>query len=418
MANIALVTADNYNGGASRATRRIAKGLTEISLKNTLNFELVCNGLPEVGYIQKKPFYNWYTDYLYKNNKIQKVSKILLNKIWQKVNVTNQKEGYLFFREGNSINYKKTFDKYDLIHIFWGQTFINSKKIANMNKPTVVTLHDMWFLTGGFAYSENPFKDKSKYLSWLGKKNFDNQLFHKIRLLNKSTTKIVVTSDWMANKVIELGFKENKMTKISNYIPKNFRYLDDKKKCRELLNWSSESNSKKIIYFSGSLFDPRKGFQYLLQSIMRLKDEVKSKIAIQILGYNSSKIEALEEAEVEYNCLGIFSDELSQVIAYNAADLLFCTSSFDNSPNVIAEAHMCGLPCVAFKNTGGAEMIDDGFSGFIAPKREFTKLDKYIKGIVERKINFDNAKISEWAKEKYSIEKTCQKYLDLYKTLL
>ena len=418
MANIALVTADNYNGGAARATRRIAKGLTLIGLKNSFNFELVCNGLPEIGYIQKNPFYSWYADYLYKNTKIQSVLKILFNKIWQKVNVTNEKEGYLFFRAGNSINYKKTFDKYDLIHIFWGQTFINPQKIASLNKPTVITMHDMWFINGGFAYSDDFHKDKMKYLNWIGKKNFDYQELHKIRLLNKSNTKIVVTSDWMANKVIEACFNENKMTKISNYIPRNFKYLDDKHNCRELLNWSKESISKKIIYFSGSLVDPRKGFQYLIQSIKRLKDEVRSNIAIQILGYNSSKIEALEEAEVEYNCLGIFSDELSQVIAYNAADILFCPSSFDNSPNVIAEAHMCGLPCVAFKNTGSAEMIDDGFSGLTAPKKELTKLDEYIKGIVQNNINFDNLKISEWAKEKYSVEKTCQKYIDLYKSLL
>ena len=70
MANIGLVTADNFNGGAARATRRIAKGLTAISLRNSFNFELVCNGLPEVGYIQKSPYYKWYTDFFYRNSKM------------------------------------------------------------------------------------------------------------------------------------------------------------------------------------------------------------------------------------------------------------------------------------------------------------------------------------------------------------
>ena len=322
------------------------------------------------------------------------------------------------YRLGHSIDYKKTFKNSDLIHIFWGQTFIDPSKIMRLDKPIIVTLHDMWFITGGFAYTDNPEHDKSTYLNWIGRRNYENQLAKKIKLLNNKNTKIVVTSNWMANKVLEAGFKEDKITKILNYIPSNFKFLNDREKCKGLLGWSEDSKFKKIIYFSGSLTDPRKGFNYLLESIKKLNDDIKSKLAVQILGHNSKKIELLENLNIEYHCLGIFSDELSQIIAYNSSDILICPSNFDNTPNVIAEAQMCGLPCVALEGTGAAEMIDVGSSGYIASKNNVQDLTKLISDFALDKIQFDSSKISALAMKKYCIDNTCNKYLKLYNSIL
>lgn len=415
---ISIVSADNKNGGASRATKRIVKGLTQSSIQNKIFYEFICNGEPEIGYFQRKPIYKWYVNYLYKNCKIRPIAKTIINKLWQKLNLIELKKGYLFYRLGNSINYKKTFKNSDLIHIFWGQTFIDPVKIMSLNKPTIITLHDMWFITGGFAYTDNPENDKRTYLTWIGRKNYENQLAKKIKLLNCINTQIVVTSNWMANKVLEAGFKENKITKILNYIPRNFKFLNEREKCKELLGWSINAKSKKIIYFSGSLTDPRKGFNYLLELIKKLSDDTKSKIAVQILGHKFDKIQALDNLNIEYNCLGIFSDELSQIIAYNSSDILICPSNIDNSPNVIAEALMCGLPCVALEGTGASEMIEIGLSGFVTSKNNIHDLANFISDFAIDKFQFDNLQISESARKKYSIDNTCNKYLELYKSIL
>ena len=94
-----------------------------------------------------------------------------------------------------------------------------------------------------------------------------------------------------------------------------------------------------------------------MKSLEDLDDRFKSLFAIQVLGNNKNKISKLDELGINYHCLGYFSDEVSQVIAYNAADALICPSNFDNSPNVIAEAQMCGLPVITLNGSGCSEMI-------------------------------------------------------------
>ena len=424
--NIAIVSANNDNGGAARATRRIAKGLTEISENSNLKFQFICNGNSEIGYSQKSPTYKWYVKFFYNNYQthyhtdyqVQKVFNGIINKIWKRAQSKNFKDNYPFFRIGNSLNYKKTFKDVDLIHIFWGQTFINPYEIAKLNKPTVITLHDMWFITGGFTYTNNQELDKQKYLNLLGKANFNNQLLMKMKVLKKKNTKIVVTSNWMAEKVKQAGIHEERISKIINHIPNNFSYLNSEKLCRGLLGWDPSCKSKKIIYFSGSIKDKRKGFIYFVESIARLNDEIKSQIAIQILGVENKKIDLLEKMNISYLSLGVFSDELSQVIAYNAADILICPSKVDNTPNVIAEAQMCGLPCIGLKETGSSEMIEDGLSGLIYTKNKPEDLASLISNFVLEKIQFNKTVIASWATNNYGIDNTCKKYLELYASLL
>ena len=71
----------------------------------------------------------------------------------------------------------------------------------------------MWFITGGFTYTNNQELDKQKYLNLLGKVNFNNQLLMKMKLLKKKNTKIVVTSNWMAEKVKQAGIDKKRISK-------------------------------------------------------------------------------------------------------------------------------------------------------------------------------------------------------------
>ncbi len=413
MKKVALITADNGNGGAARATRRIAKGLTKLA-GDLFSIELICNGISENGYFQRKPIYHWYTKLIYKNAISSKIFKAIIYRLWKKINLRQKKDSMLFFRIGNSINNRKTFDNYDILHVFWGQNFINPGAIADLNKNVIVTLHDMWFLTGGCAFSNEPKDYKEKYLNIFGKRNFDNQYQLKKKLLFSSKTKIIVTSNWMKKKCIDFGIEKNKITKIFNYIPNYYKFLDMKYESMKLINWSDKVFSKKIIYFVGNINDFRKGFDFLVAAINLLTSDIKSKIAIQILGSTQSQITKLDNLNINYLSLGIFHDEISQIIAYNAADLLICPSTLDNSPNVIAEAQMCGLPTFVRSGTGASEMIEEGLSGKIFSHNRVEDLKAQISDFVLGKLKFNSFIISEKARITYSLENTCKKYIDLY----
>ena len=418
MIKIALVNADNGNGGASRATRRLAKGITSIGEKSNFEVTFICEGKPEVGYKLKKPIYKWFIKYLYKYDFLIYLLKKLLNKIWHICNIKRGFEKVYFFREGYSLDNFKTFKEYDLIHIFWGQKFISTSAISDLNIPVIVTLHDMWFITGGFVYTKNPEKDKKNLLTCIGKKNYENQFNSKKNLFKQNNTSLVVTSDWMANKVKESNIYNKEIKKIDNFIPSNYKYLNLKFECRELLGWDKKLINKKIIYFSGSTTYKRKGFDFLLKSLEGLDPQIKSLFAIQILGNKENKIPKLEKFGISYYCLGYFSDEVSQVIAYNAADILICPSNFDNSPNIIAESQMCGLPVITLNGSGSSEMIQDKLTGIIASHEDHIDLQMKIKDFLLENIQFNNLYIEDWANKKFGIEKTCKKYIDFYKSLI
>tara|TARA_B100000886_G_scaffold337887_1_gene299588 strand:+ start:2086 stop:3345 length:1260 start_codon:yes stop_codon:yes gene_type:complete len=413
MKKIALITADNGNGGAARATRRIAKGLTKVS-EDLFSIELICNGNKEYGYLQRKPIYKWYTKLIYKNAISSKIFKAIIYKLWKKLNLKQKKDSMLFFRIGNSINNKNTFGKYEILHIFWGQNFINPAAIAALNKNVILTLHDMWFLTGGCAFNFDSEDYKEKFLNIFGKRNFDNQYKLKKKLLFSSKTQIIVTSDWMKKKCIDYGIEEYKIKKIFNYIPSHYMFLDMKYESMQLINWTNEVFSKKIIYFVGNINDFRKGFDFLVSALDLLPSDIKSRIAIQILGSNQTKITKLDNLNIDYLSIGIFNDEISQIIAYNAADLLICPSSLDNSPNVIAEAQMCGLPIFVRSGTGASEMIEEGLSGKTFSSNRVEDLKTQISDFVLGKLKYNSFEISKKASITYGIENTCKKYIDLY----
>ena len=46
---------------------------------------------------------------------------------------------------------------------------------------------------------------------------------------------------------------------------------------------------------------------------------------------------------------------------------------------------MCGLPAIAFSNTGAAEMIESGISGNVIQKNNIKDLSKYLEKWVFRK---------------------------------
>ena len=106
------------------------------------------------------------------------------------------------------------------------------------------------------------------------------------------------------------------------------------------------------------------------------------------------------------------------MIAYNSADILICPSKVDNTPNVIAEAQMCGLPCIGLKETGSSEMIQDGLSGLIYTKNKPEDLASLISNFALEKIQFSKTAIASWATDNYGIDNTCKKYLELYSSLL
>ena len=109
---------------------------------------------------------------------------------------------------------------------------------------------------------------------------------------------------------------------------------------------------------------------------------------------------------------GPIHDEKEMAALYASADLLACPSREDNQPNVITEALCCGLPVVAFRNSGVMEMIHEK-NGLFAEAENGEALAAAIRNGLTTS-DFNSETIAADAKKTYSDSTMAEKYIGVY----
>jgi glycosyltransferase involved in cell wall biosynthesis len=102
--------------------------------------------------------------------------------------------------------------------------------------------------------------------------------------------------------------------------------------------------------------------------------------------------------------------ELMQV-----SSLLLLTSSFEGTPNVVMEAQALGVPVVATKVGGVADIVVDGETGFLADKDDEAGLaDRCVRILLDKtiRVRMGMAAKSRMAKL-FSVETMVKQYLEL-----
>ncbi len=157
----------------------------------------------------------------------------------------------------------------------------------------------------------------------------------------------------------------------------------------------------------------QKGYDLLFESMQHLD----ARYHITILGEGSLH-ETLQEwigrADLHERIrLAGFSD--NPYVWMQNADLLLLPSRYEGLPNVVLEAHVLGLPVVAFESPGGTgEIIENGFNGFLVEPfdtRAFAQT-------VEKAMNhpFDKKAIIQRTQARYDVPKVVQHYERLLDT--
>lgn len=156
----------------------------------------------------------------------------------------------------------------------------------------------------------------------------------------------------------------------------------------------------------------------IVRAISSMSPEERSLFKLQILGTSPyQRIRELDLLGVTYKCLGFFTDQLSQALAYNAADMLICPSIHDNSPNIVAESAMCGLPTICFERTGAAEMVQHLTTGVVVPHSADLLATAMLESI-HSKYYFKPEYIALYGSSQYGYSATTAKYISLYDRIL
>lgn len=333
---IAFVSYSDSNGGAAKACHQI------FDLLNRKNKSLLI--VREKTFKDKKII-------LFGNKYLNKFRNIIMHYL---AKLLGLKDFSFNLLPSNMAGYLNSLDV-DIVNLHWinGET-ISINDIEKINKTLVITLHDMWFFSGGYHYvDENEyFKKKKSYI--------DEIIYYKKnKILNRKKIYFISPSKWVNNCLKKNILLKNKKSVVIPYPTEStFRPLDINN-CRN--KYKFKKDEILCIFSAASLLThQRKGFDLLLESL-KLVNNLKLKIIV----ISKSKFISHYKQEMFYY-FNYDSNSKTYNELLNCANFFVIPSRQDNLPNVALEALSCGKPIVSFNIGGLSELVEHKKNGYLA----------------------------------------------------
>ena len=260
----------------------------------------------------------------------------------------------------------------DILHLHWvnkGFLSLHSlEQLAKTGKPIFWTLHDMWTFTGGCHYANEcrNYQNQCGQCTAFLKQPAENDLSHQIwlkkrKIFAKMNLHIVTCSEWLGAAARSASLlRDILVTAIPNPIDTN--------KYTPATNKTPRTDGKKTILFQAmNVNDERKGFKYLLEALVILRQKHPNIASqVRLLVFGKSKPETFAGIDIPVETLGLLHSEEAIIAAYQQADVFVIPSLEENLPNTIMESLACGVPVVAFGSGGIPEMVKTGYNGYLA----------------------------------------------------
>jgi glycosyltransferase involved in cell wall biosynthesis len=391
----------------ARSAQRLQQAFVKANVHSSIvSLQPGAANISNVKYLGKKQRYTSRID--------AKIQSYLLKK--------NHKEFGLFSYPvlGSDISQLAEIQEADVIYIHWAlYGFLNYnslEKIAKLNKPVIIVMHDMWNITGGCHYSFTC----DKYKTGCGNcqmipGNKENDLSlkgvkKKMKLYDKYNNFYFVSpSMWLYNCAKEaLLTKSNPIFYIPNVLDNTLFKPFDKATAKQILNIGI---TETVIAFGAvSVNSPYKGWPYLQKALELLKqDENYKDIMVLIFGSVYNK-EIAASIPFKTKFMGFLADEYSTMLVYNAADVFIVPSLADNQPTTVQESLSCGTPVVGFNTGGIPDMIQHKENGYLAKYKDAADVCNGVKYCLEQKLK-------GYMLPGFYPEVTIQKHLDLFKQI-
>jgi glycosyltransferase involved in cell wall biosynthesis len=245
-------------------------------------------------------------------------------------------------------------NEYDLINIHATYNFLNSfdlKRISDLRKPIVITLHDQRMFTGGCHYSGTcrQFTNKCQDCN-LVRPLFRNLVSHAHKKQRINTEGIesltfVSPSVWLAKQLQESSLGRGRsVVVINNPIPEKYFQAEIPSRVRK---------SKRVGFISANLNNPYKGLEFLVKA---LDEKTVERANIESLNLIGSGAVPPHSANLRIIQKIVQNDE-AMIEILQQLDLLIVPSHQDNSPSVIGEALSLGVPVIGSRVGGIPEIL-------------------------------------------------------------
>jgi glycosyltransferase involved in cell wall biosynthesis len=320
-----------------------------------------------------------------------------------------------FYQEADILNFHNVLGGY-----------FNYLAIPNLSneKPSIVTLHDMWSFTGHCTYSYEcerwktgcgkcPYPDE---FPAIGMDNTHIEWKLKNWVYRRSKLTIVAPSKWLVSQA-----KQSILNRFPIYhIPygidtEAFQPLEPEQ-CRSLLG--IPLNKKVLMFGAIHLNDRRKGGDLLLKTLQSLPESLKAEIILLTMGYCGDTIS--NSVGIPSVNLGYVNNDRIKSIAFSAADLFIFPTRADNLPLVLQESLACATPIVSFNIGGVPDMVRPDITGYLAEPENTQGLSNgIIKLLEDTKLRESmEQKCRKVALEEYSLELQAKRYIELYSKIL
>jgi glycosyltransferase involved in cell wall biosynthesis len=177
---------------------------------------------------------------------------------------------------------------------------------------------------------------------------------------------------------------------------------------------------KKLVLFGANQFmkDRNKGFHLLVQALNELAGS-KWRDSVELVTFGSPEPVPAPELSLKARYLGWFSDDISLVRIYSAADVFVLPSIRESLGYTVMEAMACGTPCVSFNQGGVPDLIDHQHNGYLATPFKPADLAQGITWVLE---NDERRKgLSLQARQKveqeFAVGKVAERHIALYQEL-
>jgi glycosyltransferase involved in cell wall biosynthesis len=308
----------------------------------------------------------------YEYGRIKKFSNNVLGKIITQAQTINTRSPFgiatpISISNLNTVKLLRT--NFDLVHIHNWYNLLSADDLNLLAKstPLVFTFHDERLITGGCHTT-------------LGCKSFERSCLQcpavrvnksrivksKSDLLNILTlapnVSAVSPSKWIIEQVRKAGLEKNftSLVHIPNIISSEYFTSQAPQERGEKIT--------KLLFISADLNTEIKGLRILFKSLEILTSDVSSTrvqdIELHLIGGGElpdGDVSNIKVIRHGYKSL----DQIKRLMSQST--FLVVPSLSENSPNVIAEAQLMGLPVIASDVAGIPELIRDSETGFLAP---------------------------------------------------
>lgn len=303
-------------------------------------------------------------------------------------------------------------NKAEIIHIHAYYNFLSIaslREIVALGKPTLFTLHDQRFFTGGCHYSRecNNFQDNCstcpqarRPFDYVVKKALSKQ---KVVFESSKNVELVSPSLWLGNLAKKGALSKNLTVHVvRNPIPRIFfeTSVQSQKKSDEVL---------RVAFIATNLYNPYKDLTVFIKAINEYSRISSRQVCVVLVGHGViPKFEPIVQIE---NFHPNSDSEMAKLLS--TIDLLIVPSNQDNSPSVIGEALAAGVSVIGSDAGGIPEILKD-FEMPIFPVGDVNQLtllmDKW-QGLSSRE------NIRERARKYFGEEIVGQELLGIYTNL-